>query len=77
MSVTKKTAKATGPVPCWQAKACPFCGWVPSIWKIGRYVLLGCNYQRCGVSPSVEAKTCATVLRRWNKRSPIPAKVKP
>lgn len=63
------------PVPCWQAKACPFCGWVPSIQPVRGSVRLGCNYRSCGIAPFVVAATRRSALARWNRRAPRTANV--
>jgi hypothetical protein len=56
------------PVPCWRAKPCPFCGWVPSIRPLRGKVVLACSYQRCGVAPSIIRASERAALTHWNRR---------
>lgn len=77
MTTKTKPAKSTKATVCWEAKACPFCGWVPNIqpWHGGAptKMLIACDDSRCAVQPSVSGETKRTALARWNKRSPVAA----
>jgi hypothetical protein len=70
--------KSSEPVPCWRAKPCPFCGWVPSIRPLRGKVVLACSYAACGPRPSIiRARTERSALTGWNRRrerTPITAR---
>lgn len=70
---TKTKAKAKPAAPCWGAKACPFCGWVPSVTKYDDgLVEVACNYRGCPAKPMVEGTSRARTVRRWNRRASLP-----
>jgi hypothetical protein len=66
-------------MPCWDAKSCPFCGWVPMIQHLPEVakVVISCTFTRCGVKPHAIGATKRTALARWNRRAPIAKERRP
>src|SRR5687768_12630227 len=71
MTRERKRPETAEPMPCWDAKPCPFCGWVPSIQiradNLAK-VRIACDGSLCDIAPSVTADTKPVALRRWNHR---------
>jgi hypothetical protein len=55
-----------------EASTCPWCGTLPFVqgWHGGgpTKVLVGCESDRCALSPCVTGETLAEALRNWNRR---------
>lgn len=68
-------SQASEAKPLWEAKSCPFCGWVPSIGPAHpgetSDVVIYCSYTRCRARPAVESASKRGALRMWNRRAPV------